>query len=80
MGITKSESGEPSYNDRMQTMTRPLGSRSRSDDGQLRITQRVLSMLDAIARAGLLTTDQIARRDGGSRQKVHAGFCNASSS
>ncbi|MGE3702630.1 MAG: replication-relaxation family protein [Hyphomicrobiaceae bacterium] len=34
------------------------------------ITPRILGMLEAVARYGLLTSEQIARLDGGSRQKV----------
>ena len=52
---------------------RPLDPpRSPSDDAlqPFRITPRVLSMLAAVGRFGILTSEQIARLDGGSRQKV----------
>lgn len=75
MGISKSEIHPAVYNQRMQTMTvrpsDPLTSPPDHDAPQVfRITPRVLALLFAVARFGLLSADQIARLDGGSRQKV----------
>jgi len=55
----------------MRTMTvTPLDPpRARSDE-TFRITPRLCSILAAVARYGVLSADQIARLDGGSRQKI----------
>jgi len=59
----------------MQTMTvrPPEPPRSTSEEDALqpfRITPRVLSILSAVAHFGVMTAHQIARLDGGSRQKI----------
>jgi len=55
----------------MQIMTvRPLDPPRFRSDETFRITPRVLSILDAVARYSVLSADQIARLDGGSRQKI----------
>ena len=43
---------------------------SRQDRVRVSPTPRILTMLSEVARYGVLTTEQVARLDGGSRQKV----------
>jgi hypothetical protein len=73
MGITTNESRPAAYNTSMQAMTvSPQDRRSirRHDVPSFRITPRIVAILAALDRFGILTSQQIARLDGGSHQKV----------
>jgi hypothetical protein len=71
VGIAKLENRPPAYNELVQTMTvTPLDPQRSPATDTFRVTPRLCSILAAVARYGVLSADQIARLDGGSRQKI----------